>query len=78
MLFYLREKGGNLKSIELPVVPRRGDIISTTDLKFPRYLVLRVEFYEDAEGITLHVKKFPNKNCAQVDIDGFDNIRPFK
>ncbi len=75
MHFYLRQNGRNIKSIDLHSIPRKGDIISVTDLKSPRYLVLRVEFYESSENITLHVKEFSNQLSATNNIDGFDNIR---
>lgn len=77
MLFHLRQNGRNVKNIELPAIPRRGDLISVVDLKLPIYLVLRVEFHERSEDITLHVKEFANQVSAIVDIDGFDNVRPF-
>lgn len=76
MHFYLRQNGRNIKSIDLHSIPSKGDIISVTDLKSPRYLVLRVEFYEGSENITLHVKEFSNQLSATNNIDGFDNIRP--
>ncbi|CAI3423659.1 hypothetical protein CIRMBP1274_01729 [Enterococcus cecorum] len=71
MELHLREKGRNIKTIHLEHLPRRGDIISTTDLKAPFYLVLRVEHVIGHESINLHVREFPNEICAVNAIDGF-------
>lgn len=77
MKFHLRQNGAKIGYIELPAIPRRGDMISCINPKFPRYLVLRVEFFSDNAEINLHVKEFFNETSAEIEVDGLNNIRPF-
>lgn len=77
MLFHVRQNGRRVCTIELPATPRQGDVISSADPKLPRYLVLRVEFFQGFEEITLHVKEFPNQISAENHIVGLNNMRTF-
>lgn len=76
MLFHVRQDGRRVCTIDLPATPRQGDVIASADPKLPRYLVLRVEFFQGFEEITLHVKEFPNQISAEIEVDGLNNIRP--
>ncbi len=68
-------EGRRETQLELPEVPRRGDLISNVNPKLPVYLVHRIEFVSGFDGPNIHVQKFANQLSAVINVDGFRNKR---
>ncbi|MBM5707745.1 hypothetical protein D8Y00_15050 [Listeria ivanovii] len=71
----LIEEGKVLQNMELYYLPRKGEVISSTNIKAPHYLVNAVEHVDGHELINLHVQEFANQIAADNEIDGFRNNR---
>lgn len=71
----LIEEGKVLQNMELYYLPRKGDVISSTNIKAPHYLVNVVEHVDGHELVNLHVQEFANQVVADNEINGFRNNR---
>ncbi|EAE9170063.1 hypothetical protein BU180_12620 [Listeria monocytogenes] len=71
----LIEEGKVLQNMELNYLPRKGDVISSTNTKAPHYLVNVVEHVDGHELVNLHVQEFDNQISATLDIEGYRNNR---
>lgn len=71
----LIEEGKVLQNMELYYLPRKGDVISSTNTKAPHYLVNVVEHVDGHELVNLHVQEFDNQISATLDIEGYRNNR---
>ncbi|ECJ9371222.1 hypothetical protein F3259_13325 [Listeria monocytogenes] len=71
----LIEEGKVLQNMELYYLPRKGDVISSTNTKAPHYLVNVVEHVDAHELVNLHVQEFDNQISATLDIEGYRNNR---
>ncbi len=71
----LIEEGKVLQNMELYYLPRKGDVISSTNIKAPHYLVNVVEHVDGHELVNLHVQEFANQVVAGNEINGFRNNR---
>lgn len=74
MKLHIVINGRSDSSIDLPNIPRAGELISLTDPKNPVYLVHRVEYFQSG-SVTLHVQEFANQISAVNAVDGFRNTR---
>lgn len=70
----LIEEGKVLQNMELYYLPRKGDVISSTNIKAPHYLVNVVEHVDGHELVNLHVQEFANQVVAGNEINGFEII----
>lgn len=66
--------GENASSIDLPNIPRIGELISFAYPKSLVYLVHQVE-HSQSGSVILHVQEFPNQASAVNAVDGFRNTR---
>ncbi|EAC8843131.1 hypothetical protein AFW95_08650 [Listeria monocytogenes] len=71
----LIEEGKVLQNMELNYLPRKGDVVSSTNTKAPHYLVNVVEHVDGHELVNLHVQEFDNQISATLDIEGYRNNR---
>lgn len=69
---HLIVNGRNInKTVSLPQIPLKDDVVSNVNVKDQCYLVLRVEYINGYKSVNLHVKEFSNQIDASNNIKGF-------